>query len=148
MGEANVVDLMLEKDACFGGEGNGGVIDPRVVLARDSFVGMAQVLDAMTARQLPLSEMAGRLPRFEIEKGEVPLPPALIAALFERLQESFPQARASRLDGLRLDWPDRWLLVRASNTEPIVRCIAESSEEGVARQLCSQVQELAGQLAD
>ena len=147
VGEANVVDLMLEKDACFGGEGNGGVIDPRVVLARDSFVGMAQVLDAMAARQQPISEMAGGLPQFEIEKGEVSLPPALIAALFERLQESFPQARASRLDGLRLDWPDRWLLVRASNTEPIVRCIAESSEQGVARQLCSQVQELAGQLA-
>ena len=148
VGEANVVDLMLEKGACFGGEGNGGVIDPRVVLARDSFVGMAQVLDAMAARQQPLSEIAGGLPRFEIQKGEVPLSPGLVATFFERLQESFPEARASHLDGLRLDWPDRWLLVRASNTEPIVRCIAESSVEGMARQLCSQAQELARQLVD
>ena len=147
VGEANVVDLMLEKNACFGGEGNGGVIDPRVVLARDSFVGMAQVLDAMAASEETVSQLADRLPRFQIHKGKVPLPHDLIETLFMRLQELFPQARVSTLDGLRLDWNDRWLLVRASNTEPIVRCIAESSEQGVASALCDQVIELADQLS-
>jgi phosphomannomutase len=147
VGEANVVDLMLEKDACFGGEGNGGVIDPRVVLARDSFVGMAQVLDAMAASEETVSQLANRLPRFQIHKGEVPLSHDLIETLFMRLQEHFPQARVSTLDGLRLDWNDRWLLVRASNTEPIVRCIAESSEQGIASALCDQVVELADQLS-
>jgi phosphomannomutase len=148
VGEANVVDLMLEKDACFGGEGNGGVIDPRVVLARDSFVGMAQLLDAMAAREETVSQLAGRLPRFQIHKGAVPLPHELIEALFTRLLELYPQARVSQLDGLRLDWHDRWLLVRKSNTEPMIRCIAESSEEGVAITLCDQVIELAHQVAN
>ena len=66
VGEANVVDKMLECGAVLGGEGNGGVIDPRVGLVRDSFVGMALVLDAMAARDLPVSALADELPRYAI----------------------------------------------------------------------------------
>ena len=136
VGEANVVDCMLAHAAVFGGEGNGGPIDPRVVLVRDSFVGMALLLDAMAARQMSISELAAELPRYEIVKTKIALPREKIAAALDALELHFSDAACDRLDGLRLDWPGRWLLVRASNTEPIVRAIAEAPMEEEARALC------------
>ncbi|MEX2027068.1 MAG: phosphoglucosamine mutase [Pirellulaceae bacterium] len=136
VGEANVVDEMLARGAVFGGEGNGGPIDPRVVLVRDSFVGMAQVLAAMASRSLPVSKLADELPRYEIRKTTVQLAPETLPAALNALERHFHDAQADRLDGLRLDWPDRWLIVRGSNTEPIVRVIAEGPTGDAARGLC------------
>jgi phosphomannomutase len=139
VGEANVVDLMLQKGAVLGGEGNGGVIDPRVVLVRDSFVGMALVLDAMAARGLPLSTLADELPQYAIYKTAITLPAARMAAGLDAVERHFAGAAADRLDGLRLDWPNgAWLLVRPSNTEPIVRAIAEAPTAEQAQTLCAQ----------
>ena len=126
VGEANVVDAMLAARAIFGGEGNGGPIDPRVGLVRDSFVGMALLLDAMAERELPIGAMADALPRYEIVKTKISLPKENIPAGLAALESHFAGATTNRMDGLRLDWPDRWLLVRSSNTEPIVRAIAEA----------------------
>jgi phosphomannomutase len=145
VGEANVVDLMLQEQAVFGGEGNGGPIDPRVGLVRDSFVGMAQILDLMARQRRPVGELADALPRYAIVKTKIPLEPEKITAGLEALERRFADAAADRGDGLRLDWPDRWLLVRASNTEPIVRAISEASDEATARGLCD---EAAGVLAE
>jgi len=145
VGEANVVDAMLENGAVFGGEGNGGPIDPRVGMVRDSFVGMALLLDAMAARDMTVAELADELPRYEIVKTKVSLPREKIPAALDALLEHFADATPDRLDGLRLDWPDRWLLVRASNTEPIVRAIAEAETAAEARKLC---QAAAGVLAN
>ncbi len=125
VGEANVVDAMLAHGATLGGEGNGGVIDPRVVLVRDSVTAMALVLDAMAARHLPINRLVDELPRYEIVKTKVTLPAARSADALAALDRHFADAACDRLDGLRLDWPGKWLLVRASNTEPIVRAIAE-----------------------
>jgi len=143
VGEANVVDEMLECEAVFGGEGNGGVIDPRVGLVRDSFVGMALVLDAIAARGIAVSELADELPRYAIRKTKVELPRDRVDAALAALEREFPNARADRLDGLRLDWgnPDgsgSWLLVRASNTEPIVRVVAEAPTADGAAHLCQE----------
>ena len=138
VGEANVIDLMLAHDAVLGGEGNGGAIDPRVGLVRDSFVGMAMILDAMAARELPLAALADELPRYEIHKTKVALPPDNVEPGLAALEKHFADATADRLDGLRLDWPDAWLLVRASNTEPIVRAIAEAKTTQRAQQLCDE----------
>jgi phosphomannomutase len=138
VGEANVVDEMLARGAIFGGEGNGGPIDPRVVLVRDSFVGMAQVLDAMASRNLPLSQLADELPRYEIRKNTVQLAPEKLSTALSGLERHFHGAQADRLDGLRLDWNDRWLIVRGSNTEPIVRVIAEAPAAMQAEDLCRQ----------
>ena len=135
VGEANVVDRMLEVGAVIGGEGNGGVIDPRVVLVRDSFVAMALVLDRMCAgdRLTSLESLAAALPRLVMKKTKLAVSPGLrgpaLAAAFDRLANAFPEATADRLDGLRVSWPGGWLLVRASNTEPIVRIVAEADDE-------------------
>jgi phosphomannomutase len=139
VGEANVVDVMLHEDAAFGGEGNGGPIDPRVGLVRDSFVGMALVLDAMAARDMPVSALAAELPRYAIHKTAMAVPEERMAGALDAIERHFADATPDRLDGLRLDWPSgAWLLVRPSNTEPIVRAIAEATTAAEAESLCRQ----------
>jgi phosphomannomutase len=117
------------------------VIDPRVGLVRDSFVGMALVLDAMATRGASVSELADELPGYAIHKTKIELPRDRIPAALDALAAEFATARADRLDGLRLDWgnPDGsgcWLLVRASNTEPIIRLVAEAPTADGAERLC------------
>jgi phosphomannomutase len=141
VGEANVVDMMIRESAVIGGEGNGGAIDPRVVFVRESFAGMALVLDAMAERGKAISELAEEMPRYEIFKTKVTVPREKIPAVLNALEQQFPEATPDRLDGLRLDWPGRngkgqWLLVRASNTEPIIRIIAEAPTAEESRRLC------------
>jgi len=140
VGEANVVDAMLARNAILGGEGNGGVIDPRVVLVRDSFVAMALVLERMCtagggregAGIASIESLATSLPRLVMRKTKVDLPADAagftLGAALDRIERAFPGVRVSRLDGLRLDWDGGWLLVRSSNTEPIVRIVAEGAD--------------------
>lgn len=144
VGEANVVERMQQEGAVFGGEGNGGPIDPRVGWVRDSFVGMALILDALAARDERLSEWVDSLPRYAICKTKVPMERDAVSAAFETLEQSFAGTQPDRQDGLRLDWSDRWLLVRASNTEPIVRVVAEAPTMDQAQSLCRQARELLG----
>ena len=141
VGEANVVDRMLETDAVLGGEGNGGVIDPRVGLVRDPFIGMGLVLNLMAETGRKLSELVAELPAYHIVKDKYTVAPERLPALFAALEAQWPDARANRLDGLRLDWEGRWVHVRPSNTEPIVRVIAEGRSEQEARDLCRAVGE-------
>jgi phosphomannomutase len=138
VGEAHVVRRMLDENAVFGGEGNGGPIDPRVGYVRDSFVGMAQILELMAARRLPISRLADELPRYGIHKTTVALDAGQVPTALATLQAHFAGAQADLQDGLRLDWPDRWLLIRASNTEPIVRLIAEAATGERARELTDE----------
>jgi phosphomannomutase len=138
VGEANVTELMIEQQAVFGGEGNGGPIDPRVGYVRDSFVGMALTLDRMATTGRTLRQLIDGLPKYAIHKTKTQLDADQIETAMNRLETHFADATADRLDGLRLDWPDRWLLVRASNTEPIVRLIAEAKEASIAESLCDE----------
>ena len=146
VGEANVVDAMIAHEAVFGGEGNGGPIDPRVGYVRDSFVGMALLLDAMAARQMKIGQLADELPRYEIVKTKIALPPEKLPAALDALEKQFSDAKGDRLDGLRLDWPGRWLLVRGSNTEPIVRAIAEAPTNEEAAKLCEMAATVLGKV--
>jgi phosphomannomutase len=148
VGVANVVDKMLTVGAVFGGEGNGGPIDPRVGLVRDSFVGMALVLAAMSARGMKASELADELPRYEIVKRTASLPPEKLPALLDAAEMRFADARPDRLDGLRLDWSDRWLILRGSNTEPIVRLIAEAPTAAAAEELTTTAARIVETLLD
>jgi len=143
VGEINVVEAMLANNAILGGEGNGGVIDPRVGFVRDSFVGMAVVLDLLASDDRPLSAWVDSLPRLTMVKDQYPLgssvPTAeVLAALWDRITRQCQGAHADRRDGLRLDWGDRWVHVRSSNTEPIVRVIAEASDGTLARKLADE----------
>jgi phosphomannomutase len=137
VGEIHVVTRMREISAVLGGEGNGGVIDPRVGFVRDSFVGMAQVLDLMASTGEPLSKIVDSLPKYVMIKEKYTLSPKTppVSDLFARIADAHPDAKVDRRDGLRLDWPDRWVHIRSSNTEPILRVIAEAREESHAREL-------------
>ena len=138
VGEANVCDLMIEKAAIFGGEGNGGPIDPRVGYVRDSFVGMALVLASMAEQDKPLSGIVDDLPRYDIHKTTISLENEEVSAARHRLLTHFDDATVDTMDGLRLDWPGRWLLFRPSNTEPIVRIIAEAKSAKVSQDMCNE----------
>lgn len=142
VGEANVADMMISQQATYGGEGNGGPIDPRVGYVRDSFVAMAQTLDLMASTGKSLAALADQLPRLHIHKEVVTLDSVLLPKLFEKMRDVFSEADFQQGDGLRLSWPDRWLLVRGSNTEPIVRLIAEAETEATALGMCERASEL------
>jgi len=139
VGEANVVDKMREVGAVIGGEGNGGVIDPRVGWVRDPFIGMGLILQLLAETGKRLSELVAELPRYHIVKSKYQIDRDRLPGLFATLTTRWPQAKADRLDGLRLDWEDRWVHVRPSNTEPIVRVIAEAPQASAAEQLCNEV---------
>jgi phosphomannomutase len=143
VGEVNVAETIEAEGCIIGGEGNGGVIDPRVTLVRDSLAGAALVLEMMAARGRTLSELVAELPVYHMVKDKVALGSVEPAAIFEAALGRFPDAETDRRDGLHLSWPDGWLHVRASNTEPIVRVIAEAAEESVARDRAAAVKALA-----
>lgn len=138
VGEANVVDLMLQTGAILGGEGNGGVIDPRVGLVRDSFLGIAIVLDAIASRRAAVAQLADELPHYEMEKTKLTVDRDRIPDALSSLERAFSDAQLDRLDGVRFDWPGMWLLVRASNTEPIVRIMAEAETRQAAQDICAK----------
>jgi len=136
VGEANVVAGMRAANAVIGGEGNGGVIDPRVGWVRDPFIGMGLVLNLLAASIMKASELVAELPRYEIVKTKFAVDRAKLPKLFDVMLRKFPEAKKNELDGLRLDWADRWLHVRPSNTEPVVRAIAEAPRREDAEALC------------
>jgi phosphomannomutase len=137
VGEANVVALMRETGALIGGEGNGGVIDPRVGWVRDPFIGMGMILSLMAETNQPLSRLAAELPTYSIVKDKYELSREKLPAAFAALRKRWPGAVVNEIDGLRLDLPDGWLHVRGSNTEPVVRVIAEAPTAAAARELCT-----------
>jgi phosphomannomutase len=139
VGEANVVERMREVAAVIGGEGNGGVIDPRVGWVRDPFIGMGLILNLLAQTGKKLSQLVAELPAYNIIKDKYTVDRDRLPRLFAAATERWPEATVNRLDGLRLDWPDRWVHVRPSNTEPIVRVIAEAPQEEEAQTLCRNV---------
>ena len=138
VGEANVVEGMRAGGAVVGGEGNGGVIDPRVGWVRDPFIGMALILSLLAEERKPLSQLVAELPRYAMLKTKFELPRENLSAAFASLRGAWPAAAVDTRDGLRLDGPDWWLHVRGSNTEPVVRVIAEAPTADHARQLCDE----------
>ncbi len=142
VGEANVVESLRANNAVIGGEGNGGVIDPRIGWVRDPFIGMALILNLMADEGKPLSVLASELPQYCIVKQKYGIEKEKLPAAYAALKAKWPQARVSEIDGLRLDLPEGWLHVRSSNTEPVVRVIAEAASEPAALALCQQAGEL------
>jgi phosphomannomutase len=135
VGEVNVAVRMRDDRAAIGGEGNGGVILPEVHLGRDAPVGAALLLQLLHEEGRPLSKIVSDLPRYVIVKDKLDRPNASLDTVYSALRSAFPDAAADTQDGLRLSWPDRWVHVRPSGTEPIVRVIAEAPTDGEANEL-------------
>ncbi|MCR5163388.1 MAG: phosphoglucosamine mutase [Thermoguttaceae bacterium] len=143
VGEANVVDKMIAMNAIFGGEGNGGPIHPQVGFVRDSFLGMALVLDLMARTGKKVSELAAELPQYAISKSKVSFERMLLDSFYDELKFKFEDAQADTQDGLRLAWEKSWIQVRPSNTEPVIRIFAEAPTQKEADKLCKAVVKLA-----
>jgi phosphomannomutase len=141
VGEANVARAIRDEGALIGGEGNGGVMLPALHIGRDAPLGVALILHLLAATGVTLSQLVAAAPRYAIVKAKGPRGPEL-RPLYDRLRQRFPDAEADERDGLRLSWHDRWLHVRPSGTEPIVRLIAEAPSAADAETLVATGREL------
>jgi len=139
VGEVNVAEKMKETDAVIGGEGNGGVIDPRVHYIRDSLVGMGLVLEYMARQGASASTLAARVPRYYMHKTKVNCTRDVAMEVVETLAARHKTEDVDRADGVRITRDDSWLHVRPSGTEPALRIIAEARADGAAKALCDDV---------
>lgn len=133
IGEAHVTALILSSGAPVGGEGNGGVIVPSIVPGRDAATGAALIVERLAREAKPLSGIVAGYPPVAMVKDKVSVEGLDVADLLVRMRALFADARFTDMDGLRADWPDRWIHVRPSNTESILRMIAEGPTEAAAR---------------
>jgi len=143
VGELNVAEALVRHGCVIGGEGNGGVIDPRVVPVRDSLVGAGLVLEMMASRNRKLSELCAELPVYTMVKDRIPLAGTKPEAVLEAVRQRYGDARLDQRDGLHLAWDEGWLHIRASNTEPILRIMAEARDASTARAWVAGVKALA-----
>jgi phosphomannomutase len=141
VGEANVARTIRDEGAVIGGEGNGGVMLPALHIGRDAPLGVALILHLLATTGVTVSELVASSPRYRIVKAKGPRGPEL-RPLYDKLRARFDDAETDERDGLRLSWPDRWLHVRPSGTEPIVRLIAEAPTAADAESLVALAREL------
>ena len=138
VGEANVAAAMREHHATLGGEGNGGIIDRRISQVRDSILGLAFILELLAARQRPLSRIVHDIPAYAMVKDKVSIEGLSAEDAQQKVRAHFADARIDTQDGVRVDLDQRWVHVRASNTEPILRLIAEAPTREAAQDLIDQ----------
>lgn len=143
IGEVNVTDAMQQHHAVIGGEGNGGVIYPRINFARDSLVGIALVLHLLTESGKSVTDLLDDIPRYTIVKEKMACPSDRIPAVLRMVRQEFAEFPLDTRDGVKVILPDGWLLVRGSNTEPIIRVVAEAKSEERAKAI---VDEMIGKL--
>jgi len=137
VGEAHVARKIIALKAVIGGEGNGGVMYPALHVGRDAPVALALVLALLARERVTVSELVARAPRYTIVKAKVPRG-ARLEQVYDALRTRLSDATADTQDGLRLAWPDRWLHVRPSGTEPIIRLIAEAPSRADAERLIEE----------
>jgi phosphomannomutase len=142
VGEAHVARKIIELKAAIGGEGNGGVMYPALHVGRDAPVAGALLLGLLARDRVTVSELVARAPRYTIVKAKLESGVRSRASglddVYAQLQRRFADAVADTQDGLRLAWPDRWLHVRPSGTEPIIRLIAEAPTGADAAKLIDE----------
>ncbi len=140
VGEVNVVAKMKAVNAVIGGEGNGGIIDPRLHYGRDSLIGLALVLSHLALSGKTINELRDSYPAYEMAKDKILRNEQQdLGAIYEQLQTAFPEASANTIDGLKLDFPEGWVHLRPSNTEPIIRVYAEAATATEAQALADRV---------
>lgn len=139
IGEVNVTTEMQRHNAVIGGEGNGGVIFPRINFARDSLVAIALVLHLLADSGKSVTELLDDIPRYTIVKEKMTCPSDRIPAVLRMVRQEFAQFPIDTRDGVKVNFPDAWLLVRGSNTEPIIRVVAEAKSEERAKAIVNEV---------
>lgn len=149
VGEVNVVTKMKEVDAVIGGEGNGGVIYPASHYGRDSLVGVALFLTHLAKLGKKVTEYRAELPQYYMSKNKITLTPGLdIDNLLAKMQEKYAHEVHSTIDGLKIDFPNEWVHLRKSNTEPIIRIYSEGptpeAAEAIAQKIMNEIQEIVG----
>ena len=131
VGEVNVTTKMKEVGAVIGGEGNGGVIYPESHYGRDALVGIALFLTSLAKNDCKVSELRRQFPDYQIAKNRIDLTPETdVDAILVKVKEMFakdPAAQVNDIDGVKIDFPDRWVHLRKSNTEPIIRVYSEAA---------------------
>src|SRR3954470_685275 len=142
VGEANVVQAMIRENSVIGGGGNGGVIDPRIVPGRDSLVGMAYVLQLMAGTGKTISQLVAGIPRYEIVKTKFECRREDANRAVEAVKKAFANEKVDTQDGIRIDWDRAWDHARPSNTEPIMRIIAEAPDRTTAEEKIAMVQKV------
>jgi len=142
VGEANVANAMLEHNCIIGGEGNGGVIDLRVSPVRDSLVGIALVLQLMAETGKTISQIVSEIGSFYMSKDKFPAGPSQAQQILELAKKTFTGAKLNTTDGCRFDFADGWLHIRPSNTEPVVRIIAEATSKDAVQKYINAVLKL------
>ncbi|MEA3399361.1 MAG: phosphoglucosamine mutase [Patescibacteria group bacterium] len=140
IGEPNVVNKMIENNAIIGGEGNGGVIYPKINLARDSFVGLSLILEFLAKENKTITEAISALPKYYIKKDKWPVKD--LNQIYSKIKENYKEAKFDEQDGLRVDFADKsWVHLRPSNTEPIIRLFGEAKTQERIASLFEEVKQ-------
>ncbi len=128
VGEVNVTTKMKEVNAVIGGEGNGGVIYPESHYGRDALVGIALFLSSLAKKGCKVSELRASFPSYYIAKNRIDLTASTdVDAILEKVKEMYKTEQVTDIDGVKIDFPDKWVHLRKSNTEPIIRVYSEAS---------------------
>ncbi|MBC99894.1 MAG: phosphoglucosamine mutase [Crocinitomicaceae bacterium] len=136
VGEVNVVEMMKEKNAVIGGEGNGGVIFPELHYGRDALVGIALFLTYLAKKKLKMSDLKSSFPQYTISKNKLALNNTTnIDLLLKKISNKYKTIKQNKIDGLKLEFEKEWVHMRKSNTEPIIRIYAESQNQKSAHNL-------------
>ncbi len=140
VGEVHVVKMMKEVGAVIGGEGNGGVIDPQLHYGRDALIGIALILMHLATSRKSLSQLKASYPSYVMVKDKIAFDPALSAqTLLEKVARAYQAYPLDTRDGLKILFPESWVQLRKSNTEPILRIYAEAKNHNEARSLVDQI---------
>jgi phosphomannomutase len=139
IGEANVTEMMRQVGAVIGGEGNGGVIYPRINFCRDSQVGMALILHLLAETGRSVTELLSDLPRYAMIKEKFQCPSHKIGEVLKMIRNEYADHPLDLRDGVKVSFDEGWLHVRGSNTEPIIRLVVETEDETRARRILDTV---------
>lgn len=143
VGEVNVVDKMKSTGAVIGGEGNGGVIYPELHYGRDALVGVAVFLTLLAKKGMKVSELKKTYPQYAIAKNKIQLTPEIdVDKILEAIKEIYKDEQITDIDGVKIDFPDSWVHLRKSNTEPIIRIYSEAATMEEAEALARKIREV------
>ena len=135
IGEINVSSHVVKNKLYFGGEGNGGIIVPAVTPGRDSLLGISLILELMATTGKSITELVNEIPKYEIVKEKLEIAKIDEDNFLKQVKEEYNKAKITTIDGIKIDLENGWLHVRSSNTEPIVRIIAEAKSKKEAKEL-------------